>query len=74
VVAQSRRAGLPHVRLDGAFDGVGGVAWGLVGAAELRRRSYQADHVEQAFGFEGLGHADYRAHLVAGGVVGGLGR
>jgi hypothetical protein len=59
--------------LYGAFDGVVGQARAGVGAAELRRRSYEAHDVEQALGFERFGHADDGAHLVAGGVVGGLG-
>jgi len=38
----------------------------------LRRRSDQANDVQQPFGFERLCHADNCAELMAGGVVGGL--
>jgi hypothetical protein len=60
--------------LERAFDGAAGIAWALVGTAQLGRRSYQAHDVEKALGLEGLGHADDCAHLVARGVVSGLSR
>lgn len=40
----------------------------------LWRRSDQANDVKQAFGLERLRHADDGAELVAGGVIGRLGR
>src|SRR5580658_11217008 len=66
-------AGVGKSELDGAFDCAAGVARCTVGAAGCWRRSYQAHDVKETFWFEGLGHADDGAELVAGGVVGGLG-
>jgi hypothetical protein len=52
--------------LQRAFDCAVGWAVCAVGAFQGRRRGYQAHDVEQAFWFEGLGHADDCAELMAG--------